>query len=684
MKLTRLTLKNFKGIKDFDLVLNGNNVSIYADNAVGKTTLFDSLCWLLFGKDSQNKKDFDFKTLENGQAIPGIDHDVIATFDIGGRPLTLKKSYKEVYKKKKGTPTAIFSGHTTDHFIDGVPVPEKDYAAKIAEIANEDIFKLLTNPTYFNTQLKWEKRREILMNVCGDVSDADVIASDSRLVELKTIIPDGRTLDAHRKVITARRTEINKELEKIPVRIDEVTQSLSDLSGIGPEADLFNAKIKDLKNRVREKNQEIDRIQAGGQVAEKMKTIREVEGKLLDIKNRHRENVGNKIAERRNELALAQHEIRKIQLDISDKQAAVKRNENLIIESGTKADQLRKEWHGVNGLAFDLKQEAICPACGQDLPESQLPEAKEKAQAAFNLNKAEDLARINKEGKTHKARAEELKAANADLEAKITLDQERLAAYEKEVVRLETVISDMSAISDISEDPAYRQAMNEKEFLEAQIQSLKTGNAGQVAIVNAEISMLETEISGLETKLAQVDQVKKGKTRIAELSAEEKKLAKEFEQLEKELHLTDLFTKAKVSLLDEKINSKFKLARFKMFNELINGGVEPTCETLYGGVPFGSGLNSGHKIIVGMDIIATLSEHYGFWPVIFVDNAESVSVLPKMKAQVIRLVKPDMEPPKSEDMSPEKYQQLCDQLKQKYSKLVVKIEAEEKELREAV
>jgi hypothetical protein len=39
-----------------------------------------------------------------------------------------------------------------------------------------------------------------------------------------------------------------------------------------------------------------------------------------------------------------------------------------------------------------------------------------------------------------------------------------------------------------------------------------------------------------------------------------------------------------------------------------------------------------------MDIINTLSEHYGFYPPIFVDNAESITVLPEMTAQVIRLV----------------------------------------------
>jgi ATPase involved in DNA repair len=56
MKLIKLTLKNFKGIKDFTLEANGRNVNVYGDNATGKTTIFDAFTWLLYDKDSKNKK----------------------------------------------------------------------------------------------------------------------------------------------------------------------------------------------------------------------------------------------------------------------------------------------------------------------------------------------------------------------------------------------------------------------------------------------------------------------------------------------------------------------------------------------------------------------------------------------------------------------------------------------------
>ena len=89
--------------------------------------------------------------------------------------------------------------------------------------------------------------------------------------------------------------------------------------------------------------------------------------------------------------------------------------------------------------------------------------------------------------------------------------------------------------------------------------------------------------------------------------------------MDEQLYLTDEFTKTKVNLLESSINSKFKMARFKMFEVQINGGIKECCETVYEGVPY-SDLNNAARINIGLDIINTLSEHYNFSAPIFVDN----------------------------------------------------------------
>ena len=126
-------------------------------------------------------------------------------------------------------------------------------------------------------------------------------------------------------------------------------------------------------------------------------------------------------------------------------------------------------------------------------------------------------------------------------------------------------------------------------------------------------------------------------TRTEELQAEERKLAAEFEELEQQLYLTEEFVRTKVRMLEDKINSKFKLARFKLFNTLVNGGIEECCETTFQGVPY-SNLNNGARLNIGLDIINTLADHYGFAPPVWLDNAEGVTNILPTKGQQIRLI----------------------------------------------
>src|SRR5699024_4831771 len=230
IKLLNLKLTNFKGIKSFELNANGEDMKVFGENATAKTTVFDSFVWLLFGKDSQNSTQFEIKTLRDGKPVHKLNHEVEATLLVDGQELTLKKVYKEKWTKKRGSVTESFSGHTTDYYIDGVPSKKKEYEGKISEIVDEEVFKLLTNPAHLNEQLKWQDRRKTLLEIAGDVTDEEVIASNESLAKLTEIIGK-RSIDDHKKVVTAKKKEINQELDRIPIRIDEIHRGLPDTDG---------------------------------------------------------------------------------------------------------------------------------------------------------------------------------------------------------------------------------------------------------------------------------------------------------------------------------------------------------------------------------------------------------------------------------------------------------------------
>lgn len=65
MKLLKLTLKNFKGLRSFEFTPNGQSVSVYGTNGAGKSTLMDAFLWLLFDKNSHWEAKFGIKTLDS-------------------------------------------------------------------------------------------------------------------------------------------------------------------------------------------------------------------------------------------------------------------------------------------------------------------------------------------------------------------------------------------------------------------------------------------------------------------------------------------------------------------------------------------------------------------------------------------------------------------------------------------
>ena len=638
MKLHKLVLTNFKGIKSFTLDAQGQDIDIYGDNATGKTTLADAFMWLLFDKDSNNRKDFEIKTLgPNGEPEHGLDHSVEAILELeDGSQLALKKVYMEKWQKKRGYATAEFTGHTTDYFIDGVPVQKKEYDARIAEIADENIFRLLTDPRYFDEVLHWQKRRELLLEVCGDVSDEEVINSKSDLSKLSEILGN-RTIEQHRKVIQARRSEINKELEKIPVRIDEVTLGLPKIDDItNPEA--LPNDIAKLREELRSKQEELAQARAGGKIAELTAKTRMIEAKMLEEKNRMIGEATRQSDLLREELFQVNDTISKTKSEIDYRKMKARNTKTEISNLEEKLKTLRTSWYAEKSKTFEFDQSETCPYCGQALPQEQLQEAREKALAEFNRKKAEQLEAINAEGRRLAARKSELEDELKDLLREQEMLEATLPGLEKKQEALQTEIKSIQdSLKNLEPSAEFIRLQKEHEEIQEQIRQAQEDVSTSVATVQKEIDDLSDAIRALEQAKARLEARESGLKRIEELKAEERKLAAEYEDLERQLYLTEEFIRAKVRLLEDRINSKFRMARFKLFDVQVNGAISETCETTYNGVPY-SNLNNGARLNIGLDIINTLAEHFGFEPPVWLDNAESVTDILPTKGQQIRLI----------------------------------------------
>lgn len=647
IKLLNLKLKNFKGVKDFELDAQGQNVRIYGDNGTGKTTLADAFSWLLFDKDSQGQstQSFEIKTLdENNEPIHGLEHQVEGALEVDGKQIILKKVYYEKWTKKRGSATKVFEGHTTDYYINDVPVKKKEYDARIAEIIDEEIFKMLTDPGYFNEQLHWEDRRKILLEVVGNISDEEVIAADEKLDRLSEVLNE-RTIEEHKKTVKSKQKKINKELEKIPVRIDEVNQNLPDITGIDVEK--VEQELATQRKMKKKKEQVLARLESGGELAEKKKQLAEIETELQQIRNEHTAEYNEKIEQEKKKLYAVKDKIADIIRKIDNIKRDIQSNKRQYEKLEKEREKLREKWFELEDKkkaidAETFEHDETCPTCGQALPEDQI----EEARATFNRDKAEKIEKltqqqqeITQEGQEHNKEIGGLRGQNKDLEFEIEELEKKKEELAVEADGIEQELTNLrKQAEEYQNSPEYKKKVAERENIREEIKELEQSTESYRKAFEDNIARFERNIAEMEKKLSRVEQYEKGQERIEELKAQEKKLAREYEKLEEELFLCEEFTRTKVDMLENKINGRFKLAHFKLFEEQVNGGLKEVCETLVNGVPYSTNLNTGARINVGIDIINTLAEHYDFYAPIFVDNAESVTEIIPADSQMIKLI----------------------------------------------
>jgi DNA repair exonuclease SbcCD ATPase subunit len=639
IRLVKLTLHNFQG-GSFVLDADGQGTSIYARNGAGKTRLMSAFTWLLFNKDSLGRSDFSIKNTDaNGEAEHNLHHSVEAVLTVDGDQITLKKTYYELWVKKRGSAEAIFSGHTNEFHINGVPCQKNEFDNTVKEIAgSEETFRLLTNPSMFPV-LPWQRQRAILLEICGDISEAEVIASNeslSPLTELLAKYKNSKTrLDDLRKVIAARRAEINKELPQTSVRIDEVKRGLPDVTGLDQKAIIKEAGV--LETAVNDAKLRLQGVDNGGTIADLSKELQGLRYDISQLENKYYlEGIKHVVAmnAKINELASGKHAK---ETHINSLKTTIELNQRKVAGLEGQLLSLREKWTAIDAETFQNTTNDTCPACGQALPTERVQEALAKAIAQFNQDKAERLLQVETRGKELRGELDSTIPIIERLHAELMEAQETGVADEHDMLVAERDILKARA-EDYTPIPGRPEMLERMAAIEKQIEEARKGVSADKDQIQHEIADLTAQLAEAKEKADRFTRREQGSARIEELKAEEKKLTTEFEKLEAQLYLTDTFIKTKVAMLTSKINEKFEVAHFKLFSQNINGGVEPCCEMLVGGIGYNSGLNSAARTQGGMDAIRVLQSHHNLACPIFVDNRESVTDLPEMSCQLISLI----------------------------------------------
>lgn len=663
LKIRSLHMENFKGIKSLDVNFS-NKTSIKGQNAAGKTTIFDAFTWLLFNKNSAGEEKFNVRPLDkDGNRIDNVEIKVVAVLDVDGKGVELSKTQKQNWVKKRGTDTAVLQGNVNSFEIDGYPKSEADFKAYVSELAqSEEMFKMLTNPQYFSS-LKWKDQRDILMKLISDVSDVELAQTDAKYAPLLSELEKAPSTDDIRAKFSKALTEWKKKQAEIPVRIDEAEKSKVDVDVA--EQELAKA---DLVRRIAECDKKMEN--AGSALGDLRSKEMQLQFDMSGMEQTMNRELSNKRSIMDAELRDCKNELEHFSVTISLKEKQISDNEKTITDADTERKKLGEQYNSEKAKAFDEtpylfdeskwifdESTTVCSLCGQKLPADKTEQlktdfeerkTKAKADAKRKLNdsksdfitkKESNLEEIKAYGFAKKNLIEELTKKNADLQMEIdSLKKQEQGTFtnKEELCKL---LSEIPEEADYSQNEEYVKLKAEHDKILADIAKVESEGADKVVTdLKAEKADLQSQLEEVNKVIAQAANNVAIDDRIETLRDEQKEIGQKVADQEQMLYLLEEFIRFKLNKVSESINSHFKTVNFKLFETQLNGGMKDCCECTVNGVPY-STLNSGHRIVAGLDIIRSLSELYGVSVPIFVDNAESLNEfnVPDMDAQLILL-----------------------------------------------
>lgn len=604
IKLMKLFLKNFKGLKELSVTFN-DVTDILGGNGTGKTTLHDAFTWLLFDKDSMDRQSFEIKPLDSDNKVfHELEHEVTGILDVDGEEITLTKILKEKWTKKKGEVDREFGGHETLYFINEVPIKQTEYKETISKFITKQQFKLICNPMHFSAGMKWEDRRKLVIDIVGDIPKEKVFSCKEELLSLKELLAE-TDIDDFRKSVNARKKKLNVELEAIPEIIAELNSFLHeyDYDHLKSEKEKYEFSLNELMDKL------FNRAAANDGLLEDMSRLHQLKEKLRDIEYSTEIRVEDERRILEGNILEAVGELEKLDKSIEDAVIEREKISKNLAELQPMLETLKSQWDEL----FD--REYI---------------------KDFDFDRADNLKKVNEEAVDIRTKINQCTLELQGLDTRIGTLEEKRSVIEKEKAAAEKAVNSLVPSIILESNDEYMEIKN--QILELEMRLVQDNEKSEdIEELKNDISELTEKLNQCREKLYAREYNESIKGRVKELQAEEKSLEEQIAEEEKKEMLCDEFMKVKAELAEPSIESKFGPVKFKLLNTLVNGTVESCCEVLIDGVPF-SNANKAAQINTGLFIIGLLSEHFGVQAPIFIDNRESINEIPACECQIINLI----------------------------------------------
>lgn len=647
--LKKLSVENYKKFeaKEFDFT---GRTEVSGRNRQGKTSLMDAYFDVLTGKLADGTLPNNIRRKVNGEEVddPVVRELVI---DVDGTKYVVQK------KTKKGK-----SSNTVEYYVNGIKRNKTEYMEILKRIADPDTIAMCSNARVFLNEIQkaTAKARETLGGIAG-FSESQFRAEHP---EYEWIKDEGVEGDSIEEILKARR----RDLRKAKSNVDDIAKQIRKEQSRQVECDeTLPAQRDDLldllkENEKQEKalcdaSREYDRIsielaglkRSRDALVEKAgKTARENHDRITSLLYTLKSDKKN-----------AENKLRLAEMDLEHANKGIERHKAALAQAKKKyTEALKEKWDGdtelttIRGAEFDLAA-AICPTCGQALPEEQVEVAKRKFEfnkqsriakkleekEQFEKNKRTKLERITEDGNEA---SEGLKTANKtkkEAEAAIEDTKKKLASLALEIAETEKEAEKPIPEPDMSGDEEYKAVCDKISALEESLNGIGNGENDRILLSNNRHS-LEAKLRDVEAKIkTQTARLEEKANNLEALQEEQKKLSQKQANIQQKVDQLTEYSIEKNKALAAVINPHFKHFQFQFLDYTQDGEPLETCRMICNGIDYANGLNHSDRILCDIDLVMGLQEMNDLRLPVWVDDTESVNSdrIPELDTQMILL-----------------------------------------------
>lgn len=647
--LKKLSVENYKKFeaREFDFA---GRTEVSGRNRQGKTSLMDAYFDVLTGKLADGTLPNNIRRKVDGEEVndPVVRELVI---DVDGTEYVVQK------KTKKGK-----SSNTVEYYVNGIKRNKTEYMEILKRIADPDTIAMCSNARVFLNEIQkaTAKARETLGGIAG-FSESQFRAEHP---EYEWIKNEGVEGDSIEEILKARR----RDLRKAKSDVDDIAKQIRKEQGRQVECDeTLPAQRDDLldllkENEKQEKalcdaSREYDRIsielaglkRSRDALVEKAgKTAREKHDRITSLLYTLKSDKKN-----------AENKLRLAEMDLEHANKGIERHKAALAQAKKKyTEALKEKWDGdteltaIRGEEFDPAL-AICPTCGQTLPEEQVETAKRKFEfnkqsriskklgekEQFEKNKRTKLEQIAEDGNES---FEGLKTANKtkkEAETVIEATKKEITSLALEIAETEKEAEKPIPEPDMSGDEEYKAVCGKISALEESLNGIGNGENDRILLSNNRHS-LEAKLRDVEAKIkTQTARLEEKANNLEALQEEQKKLSQKQANIQQKVDQLTEYSIEKNKALATVINPHFKHFQFQFLDYTQDGEPMEICRMICNGIDYANGLNHSDRILCDIDLVMGLQEMNDLRLPVWVDDTESINSdrIPRLDTQMILL-----------------------------------------------